>query len=192
MQAFTSDGEDRACGSVDAMTVTSYEGRVPVIGEGCWIHPSADVIGDVRLGARCWIGPGARLRGDHGSIVLGDCCAVEDNCVVHARPGQTCTIGAWVILGHGCVVHDVALLGDYAVVGMGSVASDWAEVGEWGVVAEGAVAPQRAVAPAARIAAGVPARLLDRAIDDEYRTAWLGFKQTYTDLCARYREGFGR
>ena len=31
-----------------------------VIGEGCWVHPSADVIGDVRLGARCWIGPGAR------------------------------------------------------------------------------------------------------------------------------------
>ncbi|MCX6362784.1 MAG: gamma carbonic anhydrase family protein, partial [Actinobacteria bacterium] len=72
------------------MTVTSFEGKIPAIGDGCWIHPSADVINDVRLGARCWIGPGARLRGDYGSIVLGDCCAVEDNCVVHARPGETC------------------------------------------------------------------------------------------------------
>jgi carbonic anhydrase/acetyltransferase-like protein (isoleucine patch superfamily) len=165
------------------MTVTSFEGKTPVIGAGCWIHPSAEVIGDVRLGARCWIGPGARLRGDYGSIVLGDCCAVEDNCVVHARPGEVCTIGSWVTLGHGCVVHNVALLGDYAVVGMGAVVSDWSEVGEWGVIAEGAVVPQRAV---------VPARLLDRAVDDDYRAVWRGFKQIYVDLCERYGKGFGQ
>jgi phenylacetic acid degradation protein len=173
------------------VSVESFEGRAPDVGEGCWIHPSADVIGDVRLGARCWIGPGARLRGDYGSIVFGDCCAVEDNCVVHARPGESCIIGSWVTLGHGCVVHNVTRIADYAVVGMSAVVSDWAEVGEWGVVAEGAVVPQHAVVPAASIAAGVPARLLDRTVDDEYRTAWRGFKQIYVDLCERYRAGLG-
>jgi len=173
------------------MTVTSFEGKIPRLGAGAYVHPSADVLGDVSVGRDCWIGPGARLRGDYGSIVLGDCSAVEDNCVVHARPGETCTIGSWVTLGHGCVVHNVALLGDYAVIGMGAVVSDWAEVGEWGVVAEGAVVPQRAVVPAARIAAGVPARLLERPVDDEYRAAWRGFKQIYVDLCERYREGLG-
>ena len=83
------------------MTVASFEGRTPHIGDGCWVHPSAEILGQVVLGTRCWIGPGARLRGDYGSIVLGDCCAVEDNAVVHARPGETCTIGCWVTLGHG-------------------------------------------------------------------------------------------
>lgn len=156
------------------------------------MHPSADVLGDVTIGARCWIGPGARLRGDYGTIILGDCCAAEDNAVVHARPGETCTIGDWVTLGHGCVVHNVKLLGDYAVVGSNAVVSDWAEVGEWAVVAEGAVVPQRAVVPAARIAAGVPARLLEREDDEDHRTAWRGFKQIYVDLCARYCEGYGR
>lgn len=174
------------------MAVERFEGRTPRLGEGGWVHPSADVIGDVRIGARCWIGPGARLRGDYGVIVLGDCCAVEDNAVVHARPGETCTIGDWVTLGHGCVVHNVALLGDHAVVGMNAVVSDWARVGEWGVVAEGAVVPQRGEVPAGRIAAGVPARLLDREVDDDYRAAWRGFKQIYVDLCARYRNGYGR
>jgi carbonic anhydrase/acetyltransferase-like protein (isoleucine patch superfamily) len=172
------------------MTVSSFEGRTPTIGEGCWVHPSADVFGAVRLGARCWIGPGARLRGDYGTVVLGDCCAVEDNCVVHARPDETCTIGSWVTLGHACVVHNARAIGDYAVVGMGAVVSDWAELGEWAVVAEGAVVPQRAVVPAARIAAGVPARLLDRAIDEEHMAAWRGFKERYVELCERYRSGF--
>jgi phenylacetic acid degradation protein len=108
------------------VTVESFEGKTPRLGHGCWVHPSADVIGDVTLGARCWIGPGARLRGDYGTIVVGDCCAVEDNAVVHARPGETCAIGSWVTLGHSCVVHNVTLLGDYAVVGMNAVVSDWA------------------------------------------------------------------
>ena len=173
------------------MSVTSFEGRTPQIGEQTWVHPSAEVFGDVRLGAHCWIGPGARLRGDYGAIVLGDCCAVEDNCVVHARPGEICTIGSWVTLGHGSVVHNVARLGDYAIVGMGAVVSDWADVGEWAAVAEGAVVPQRAVVPAARIAAGVPACLLDHLVDDEFKAVWLGFKQLYVDLCERYRAVYG-
>ena len=172
------------------MTVTTFEGKRPRIGAGTWVHPSADVFGDVTIGERCWIGPGARLRGDYGTIVLGDRCAVEDNCVVHARPGETCTIGSWVTLGHGCVVHNVRGIGDYAVIGMGSVVSDWAELGEWAVVAEGAVVPQRAVVPAASIAAGVPARILDRRVDDEFKVAWRGFKKIYVDLCERYREGY--
>ena len=171
------------------MTVWTFEGKRPQLGPGTWVHPSADVIGNVRLGSNCWIGPGARLRGDYGTIVLGDCCAVEDNCVVHARPGETCTIGCWVTLGHGSVVHSVKLLGDYAVVGMGAVISDWADVGEWAVVAEGAVIPQGSVVPAGRIAVGVPARLLERPVDDDYKAVWLDFKQIYVELCNRYRAG---
>ena len=154
-------------------------------------YPPADVLGDVRLGARCWIGPGARLRGDYGSIVLGDCCAVEDNCVVHATPGRD--------LHHRVLGHARPRLrrpqrrsiGDFAVIGMGAVVSDWAEIGEWAVVAEGAVVPQRAVVPAARIAAGVPARLVDRAVDEDFKATWRGFKQRYVDLCERYRSGSG-
>jgi carbonic anhydrase/acetyltransferase-like protein (isoleucine patch superfamily) len=59
------------------------------------------------------------------------------------------------------------------------------------VVAEGAVVTQRAVVPAARIAAGVPARLLDREVDEEFREAWLGFKRRYVALCEEYRRDYG-
>jgi phenylacetic acid degradation protein len=88
-------------------------------------------------------------------------------------------------------VHNVKVLGDYAVIGMGAVVSDWAELGEWAFVAEGAVVTQRSVVPAGRITAGVPARVLDREVDDELRTAWRQFKQIYVDLCDRYRAGYG-
>ncbi len=174
------------------MTTASFEGKSPLIGADSWVHPSAEVFGDVRIGERCWIGPGARLRGDYGSIVLGDCCAAEDNCVVHARPGETCLIGSWVTLGHGCVVHSAKLVADFAVIGMHAVVSDWSEVGEWAVVGEGAVLTQGSVLPAGRIAVGVPARVLEKPVDDDFRAAWRGFKQIYVDLCRRYAEGYER
>jgi phenylacetic acid degradation protein len=63
------------------MTVRSFGGKTPRIGEESYVHASADVFGDVTIGQGCWIGPGARLRGD------------EDNCVIHARPGETTHIG---------------------------------------------------------------------------------------------------
>lgn len=172
------------------MTIGTFENKTPVIGEGTWVHPSADVFGDVTLGARCWIGPGARIRGDYGAIHIGSHTAVEDNCVIHARPDDVTHIGEWVTVGHAAIVHN-ATIRDWAVLGMGSIVSDWAEVGRWAVVAEGAVVRQRFVVPDRAIAVGVPARLIDKRVDDEYVADWTQFKQIYVDLAARYATGYG-
>jgi carbonic anhydrase/acetyltransferase-like protein (isoleucine patch superfamily) len=172
------------------MTIATFEGRAPQIGSGTYIHPSADVFGDVTIGKGCWIGPGARIRGDYGTIVIGDFCSVEDNCVIHVRPGERTTIGNWVTIGHGAVIHNVRAIHDYVIVGMGAVVSDWAVVGEWGVVGEGAVVRQRQEIPAEQIAVGVPARVLDKTVSDDYKAQWTHFKETYVDLARRYHEGY--
>lgn len=138
------------------------------------------------------MGPGARIRGDYGTIVIGDYTSVEDNCVIHARPGEQTTIGNWVTIGHGSVIHNVAMIHDYAVVGMGSVISDWAVVGRWAVVGEGAVVRQRQEIPDGHVAVGVPARVLDKQVDEAYKKEWLHFKQTYVDLARRYPQGLQR
>jgi phenylacetic acid degradation protein len=167
------------------MAVRSFNGRVPRIGEGSYVHPSADVFGDVTIGRGCWIGPGARLRGDYGTILVGDYSSIEDNCVIHARPGETTRIGDWVTIGHGCVIH-TATVRDYAVVGMGSIVSDWAVVGVWGVVGEGAVVKQNQEVPDGQIAVGVPARILEKPVTKEYKAQWSEFKKVYVDLARRY------
>jgi carbonic anhydrase/acetyltransferase-like protein (isoleucine patch superfamily) len=171
------------------MTVRTFEGKVPRIGRGTYIHPSADVFGDVSIGEGCWIGPGARLRGDYGTIIVGHCTSIEDNCVIHARPGEACTIGNWVTVGHGAIIHNARVIHDYAVIGMGAVISDWAVVGEWAVIWEGVVVKQRQEIPAEHIAVGVPAQLLTKKVDDAYKEEWLRFKETYVDLARRYPAG---
>ena len=169
------------------MTVRSFDGRIPRIDEGSYVHPSADVFGDVTIGRGCWIGPGARLRGDYGTIVVGDYSSIEDNCVVHARPGETTRIGDWVTIGHGCVIH-TATVQDYAVVGMGSIVSDWAVVGRWAVVAEGCVVRNRQEIPAEAIAVGLPARVIGR-VDEAYKERWGSYKAEYAALAQRYAAG---
>ena len=170
------------------MAIYEFGGRVPPIGEDIYIHPLAEVIGKVTIHDGCWVGPGARLRGDYGEILIGEGTSIEDNCVVHARPGDVTRIGKCVTIGHGAVIHN-ATVHDYAVVGMGSVVSDWAVVGEWAAVGEGAVVKQRQEIPAGYIAVGVPAKVLDRQVTPEYKKQWTRFKDTYTDLARRYPEG---
>jgi carbonic anhydrase/acetyltransferase-like protein (isoleucine patch superfamily) len=172
------------------MAVFCFEEYTPQIGKGTYVHPSADVFGNVEIGQQCWIGPGARLRGDYGRIVIGDFTSVEDNVVIHARPGEQTTIGNWVTVGHGAIIHNVALIEDYAVIGMGSIVSDWARVGRWAVVAEGAVVRQRMEIPAEHIAVGVPAKLLEKTVDENYRAEWTRFKEIYVDLARRYPRGY--
>lgn len=172
------------------MTIASFEGKVPRIGEGTYVHPSADVYGDVTIGKGCWIGSGARIRGDYGTIVIGDYTSVEDNCVIHARPGEQTTIGNWVTIGHGAVIHNPTMIHDYAVIGMGAVVSDWTVLGEWAVVGEGAVVRQGQAIPAAHIAVGVPARVLEQTVSEEYKAQWTHFKETYVDLARRYPAGW--
>ncbi|HPM22483.1 MAG TPA: gamma carbonic anhydrase family protein [Phycisphaerae bacterium] len=168
--------------------INSFEGRTPEIGPGTYVHPSADVFGNVQLGAGCWIGPGARIRGDYGRIEIGDHTAVEDNVVIHARPGEQTTIGDWVTLGHACIVHN-ATIRAWAIIGMGAIVSDWAEVGEWSVVGEGTVVRQRQEVPDGRIAVGTPARVLDKAVAEDFKAQWKGFKELYVDLARRYPAG---
>ena len=168
--------------------IQTFEGKTPVIGENTYVHPRADVWGDVTLGSGCWVGPGARIRGDYGRIVIGDNTSVEENCVVHARPNEQTTVGDWVTIGHGAIVHN-ATIHDWAVLGMGSIVSDWAVVGEWAVVAEGAVVTQHLEIPSSSIAVGTPARVIGKKVDEAYKADWAKFKQVYVDLARRYPAG---
>ena len=141
------------------MTVYAFEDMVPSIGPDTYISKSADIVGDVTIGSRCFIGPGARIKGDYGSIKIGNRTSVQENCVVHARPDKVCSIGSNVNVGHGSILHG-CFIKDWAVIGMGAIISDFAEIGEWAVVGEGCVIKQNFVVPDRKIAVGVPGKLI--------------------------------
>ena len=165
------------------MTIYEFEKRKPRIGKGTFIFKSADIIGDVIIGENCYIGPGARIRGDYGSISIGSNTAIEENVVIHARPNEKTTIGNYVTIGHGAIIHN-ALINDWAIIGMGSIVSDWSEIGKWAVVAEGALVKNKQKIPEKAIAVGVPAKVISE-ISKDYIKQWTKYKKIYSNIAKK-------
>ena len=165
------------------MSIYEFKDKKPKIGKDTFIFKSADIIGDVTIGKNCYIGPGARIRGDYGSIKIGNDTAVEENVVIHARPDDVTNIGSHVTIGHASIIHN-ATVHDWAVIGMGAIVSDWAEIGKWAVIAEGAVVKNKQKIPDRAIAVGVPAKVVSE-ISLEYEKQWTKYKKIYTDLASK-------
>jgi carbonic anhydrase/acetyltransferase-like protein (isoleucine patch superfamily) len=112
------------------MPLSSYLNAAPVIGEGLYLHPSAQVIGDVTIGRDCSVWCNTVLRGDVNRIVIGDCSNVQDFAMGHvshknaAKPdGSPLIIGNYVTIGHSALLHGCTI-GDECLVGMGSIIMD--------------------------------------------------------------------
>jgi phenylacetic acid degradation protein len=172
------------------LTIYEFEGRIPSVSSTAYVDENATVVGDVRIGAQCYIGGGARLRGDYGSIVIGDKTSVQENCVLHARIGEKCEVGSHVQVGHGAILHNCTVK-DYAVIGVGAIVSDYATVGVWSIVGEGAVVASGTSIPDGKVAIGVPAKPA-RDVSDSDKRVWEKYKDVYADLALRYPRGLKR
>jgi len=166
------------------MPIYQIKDRKPTIDPSAWVAPSAEIIGDVRIGKNCYVGWGAILRGDYGTIIIGDESAVEEGVIIHARPLGTTQLGFRVTVGHGAMIHN-ATIRDYALIGMRATVSDFTEVGEWAIVAEHAMVPRKQVIPPGKIYAGVPAKEIGD-VKEQNKAEWNLAKQIYVDLAMRY------
>jgi len=158
--------------------------RRPQIGEGAWIAPTAEIIGDVRIGANCYIGFGAVLRGDYGTIEIGEGSAIEEGAMIHARPGGLASIGKDVTVGHMVMIHN-ATIEDYAVIGMQSMISDFTTIGTWAIVAEQSLVKRNQVITPETIWAGAPA-VEKGPLQDRHKQEWTLAKKVYRSLAEQY------
>lgn len=164
------------------MTIYEFEGRKPRIAAGSFVYPEATIIGDVTIGEGCYIGHGAVIRGDYGTIVIGDRTAIEENCILHARPGEILKIGSDVTIGHGAIIHNCTLE-DFCIIGMGAIVSDYATVGVWAVVGEGAVVKNKSVIEPGQIVVGIPTKPVAQ-VSEDYKKQWTHFKGIYVELAS--------
>jgi phenylacetic acid degradation protein len=171
----------------DVMPLYEFEGRVPRIDPTAWVAPSADVIGDVRIGPKCYIGWGVILRGDYGSIEIGEGSAIEEGVIIHARPNDKTVLGKEVTVGHGALIHN-AIIEDYAVIGMRALISDYARIGTGAIVAEMGLVSSNQEVPAEVVALGQPVKV-KRPIKDMERQMWGMGKKVYQDLARRNPQG---
>ena len=169
----------------DGAIILPYQDHNPEIGEGVYISPGASVIGKVRLGANANIWFGAVLRGDVGSIEVGENTNIQDLSVVHVTEelfdttiGKNVTIGHRAII-HGCTIHDNVL------IGMGAIVMDGAVIEPYSLIGAGAVVTPGTVIPSGSLAVGSPARVV-RALKDNERKELDKSARHYVSVAGHY------
>ena len=120
-----------------------------------YIAPDAVVTGNVVLGDQVNIWYGAVLRGDSGTITVGDGTNIQDRCILHEKTtlGKNCTVG------HGAIVHGCTI-GDNTLVGMGAIILNGAKIGNNCIIGAGALVTGKTDAPDGSVILGSPAKVV--------------------------------
>ncbi len=126
-----------------------------------WIADTATVVGDVTLGKNVSVWYGAVLRGDMGSLQVGDNTNIQDNAILH----EGTTIGKGCTVGHSAIVHGCTV-GDNTLIGMGSIILDGAVIGNNCIVGAGALVTGRTVVPDNSMILGSPAKTIKPMTED--------------------------
>jgi len=147
----------------------AFNGMRPVVHPTAFVHPQANVTGDVWIGRDVYIGPGSVLRGDWGRITVGDGANVQENCIVHVFPGLDVVLEESAHIGHGAIVHG-AHVGRNCLIGMNAVLMDQAVIGAESIVGALSFVPQGMQVPPRSVVVGNPARIIKEVTDEQI--AW--------------------
>jgi carbonic anhydrase/acetyltransferase-like protein (isoleucine patch superfamily) len=169
------------------MALYEIGGTTPTLAEGAWAAPSADLIGDVRLGERASVCFGAVIRADNTPILVGQDSNIQDGAVGHSDPGAPLTIGARVTIGHQAIVHGCSISDD-CLIGMGARILNGAVLGPECLVGAGALITEGKAFDGGSLIVGVPARVI-RQLSDEEKAAIRVSAAHYAEKAARYAQG---
>ena len=129
------------------MPVTAYLDTAPILADSVYLHDSAQVIGDVQIGADSSIWCNAVLRGDVNHIRIGQGTNIQDLSMVHVthrsatKPeGSPTHIGDYVTVGHGVILHGCEI-GNECLIGMGSIVMDDAVIESQVMLGAGSLVP---------------------------------------------------
>ncbi|CAN5715480.1 gamma carbonic anhydrase family protein [soil metagenome] len=162
-----------------------YKGVSPKVHSSAYVDDSAQVIGDVEIGAEASVWMNAVVRGDVHRIRIGTRSNIQDGTVVHVMNGtHPTTIGNDVTIGHAAVVHGCTI-SDRVLIGMGAILLNGATVGDDSIVAAGTLLTEGTTVPARSLVMGSPGKVR-RALTDgevasilEYSGRYVGYRLDY-------------
>ena len=160
---------------------------VELAADGCWVAPTAVLIGRVRLETDASVWWGAVLRGDNEPIVVGRGSNVQDGTVCHTDPGTPLLIGAEVTVGHMAVLHG-CVIGDGSLIGIGAAVLNGARIGRNCLIAAKALVGENKEIPDNSVVMGVPGKVVGEVRPEQAERMRRGTAR-YVANWKRYRAG---
>lgn len=150
--------------------ILKYKNHEPKIDGSAFIASGSPIIGRVEIGKNSSIWFNCVIRGDVGSIKIGDGTNIQDGTVIHVdrNPGGDIIIGNMVTVGHFCMLH-ACTIHDNAFIGMSSTIMDHAIVEPEAMVAAGSLVTNGKVIKSGEIWAGRPAKFFKKMSSEEIR-----------------------
>jgi len=169
------------------MPLYSIDDVAPSVNPTAWVAPSADLIGDVRLGDRCSVWFGAVIRADNTPIILGEETNFQDGAIGHSDPGAPLTLGARVTVGHQAILHGCTVE-DEALIGMGARILNGAVIGRQCIVGAGSLITEGKIFEPRSLIVGSPARAVRQLGEEQVALLRLSAAH-YAEKAARYAVG---
>jgi len=169
-----------------------FEGKTPQIDDTVFIAPSADVIGEVEIGADSSIWFGCVVRGDIHFITIGKRTNIQDLSMLHVThftkddksDGNPTVIGDDVTIGHRVMLHGCEIK-NACLIGMSATILDGAVIGEESIVGANSLVTKGKKFPPRSLIVGSPAKLV-RELNDEEVASLYKSSQNYVDYKTRY------
>lgn len=139
--------------------IRELQGKVPSVASDAFVADGAILVGAVTLeqGASVWFN--SVLRADSEPIRIGRYTNVQDNSTLHVDPGFPCTVGEYVTIGHGAIVH-ACVVEDNVLIGMHATILTGAVVGRDSIVGANALVTENARIPPGSLVLGVPGKVI--------------------------------
>jgi len=169
------------------MAIYELDGLEPQLSETAWVADSAQVIGNVRLGAGASVWFGTVMRGDNEPMTVGERSNVQEGSVLHSDPGFPLVIGDDVTIGHQVMLHGCTI-GDGTLIGIKAVVMNGARIGKNCIVGASALVTEQKEFPDGSMIIGAPARAV-RPLTPEEIAGLPRIAEHYVANAQRFRTG---
>ena len=162
--------------------IRTFKNITPKVDKSAYVDQSAQVIGDVEIGAESSVWMNVVIRGDVNHIRIGKRSNIQDLTMIHVmRETHPTIIGDEVTVGHSAVVHGTTIE-DRVLIGMGAVLLNGVHVEHDCVIAAGTLLTEGTRIPAKSLVMGRPGKVKRPLTEEEIaEIRW------YSDNYVNYR-----
>src|SRR5512134_2972378 len=147
--------------------IRRFRDRVPVVDPTAYVDQSAQVIGDVVIGAESSVWMNVVIRGDVNHIRIGKRTNIQDLTMIHVmRETHPTIIGDEVTVGHSAGVHGTTIE-DRVLIGMAAVLLNGVHIESDCVIAAGTLLTEGTRIPARSLVMGRPGKVKRSLTDEE-------------------------
>jgi len=166
--------------------IRTFKDITPSVDPSAYVDDSAQVIGDVVIGAESSVWMNVVIRGDVNNIRIGRRTNVQDLTMVHVmRDTHPTTIGDDVTIGHSAVIHGCTIE-DRVLVGMAAVLLNGVHVEHDSIIAAGTLLTEGTRVAAGSLVMGRPGKV-KRPLTGEELAEIRRLSQAYVDYRLDYR-----